>query len=169
MWLYRAGLSRADIGRLGVYYHPGTDRVVVPVLGPSGPIFWQARALRPWQKPKYLGPKNRPRDLIATWGAHPDVTLTEDMLSAIKVGMAGGTGLCLFGTHLQDHVLAHLIRKGCRVNVWMDPDTAGRSAAAKIARRLESVGVQRRVVHSEHDPKLHTVREINALLGKEWT
>ena len=31
LWLLKAGLSSADLPRLGAYYHPPTDRVVLPV------------------------------------------------------------------------------------------------------------------------------------------
>lgn len=164
LWLYRAGLSKAEIGKLGVYYHPPSDRVVVPVLDSLGaPLFYQARAYQPGRAPKYLGPTPKPPRLLARWGSATSPTLTEDMLSAIKIGSVA-EGLCLFGTTASDHVVAHLLRRGVPVNVWTDPDAAGRKAAAKIGKQLRAYGLTVRDVLSTRDPKLHTRDEIKEIL-----
>lgn len=164
LWCFKAGLSRADIGRLGIYYHVPSDRVVVPVLdGLGGSLFYQARAYQKGRMPKYLGPSPRPPRLLARWGSSISPTLTEDMLSAIKIGTVA-EGLCLFGTHISDHIIAYLLKRGGVVNVWTDPDPAGRRAAAKIGKQLRAYGLTVRDILSTRDPKLHTRDEIKELL-----
>lgn len=163
-WLFKAGLSTADIGALGIYYCPEIDRVVLPVFDDDRkPLYWQARALDKW-RPKYIGPTPKPASLVARWGSADAVTLTEDMLSAIKVGLSGGEGLCLFGTAMQNSVLAYLLCRMQPVNVWLDPDPAGQKAANRVLRQLAGLGLKVRRVASERDPKLHTRDEIRHLL-----
>lgn len=170
LWLYRAGLSRADIGRLGIYYHAPSDRVVLPVSGVAAqgktvePVFYQARAYQPGRLPKYLGPTPRPANLMATWGTPSTPTLTEDMLSAMKVGLSGGEGWAVMGTNISDHYVSELLKRGGRVNVWTDPDAAGRKAASKFTRQLTAYGLEVRVISSAKDPKLHTRGEIQEIL-----
>lgn len=165
LWLFKAGLGRAEIGRLGAYYHPPSDRVVLPVLDPATgiPVFYQARAVQRGRAPKYMAPTTG-RDLaLARWG-HSDVpTLTEDILSAFKVGLVS-EGIAVLGTHLSPVVLAHLMGRRCSVNLWLDPDPAGQRAAGKIAKQLRAYGIQYRTILSQRDPKLHTKQEIKELL-----
>lgn len=165
LWLYRAGFSDADIGRLGIYWHPTSDRVVVPI-GTSGDVatFYQARAYQAGRQPKYLGPTPRPSKLVARWGAHKDVCLTEDLLSAIKIGMAGGEGWCLLGTRITAHQMATLLGRGCTVRVCLDPDGAGRKGAARILSQLHAYGVPCFDVLFEKDPKLVHVPELRRAL-----
>ena len=166
LWLYKAGLGREEIGRLGVYYHPPSDRVVLPVLGPSGPVFYQARAYQKGRMPKYLGPDHKPADLLAVWGKAEVPTMTEDILSAIKVGMVG-EGWAVCGTSVSDHMVASLLKRGTTVNVWLDPDKAGQRAAAKIGKQLRAYGLQVRNIVSARDPKLHSREEIKGLLDEQ--
>ncbi|MFN9506744.1 MAG: hypothetical protein ACK57J_19680, partial [Rubrivivax sp.] len=78
--MFRAGLSRQDAGRLGAYYHEPTNRVVLLLRHD----FWIARSID-GRQPKYLS-GDRPDDLVIKWGAAPVPTLTEDALSAYKIG-----------------------------------------------------------------------------------
>ena len=149
VWLYKAGLGRCDIGRLGIYYHAPSDRVVIPV----GETFFQARAYQKGRFPKYLGPDVRPGDLVPRWGTANRVTLTEDLLSAIKVGMVG-EGWCVLGTNVSDHMVAELLKRGQPVNLALDPDAAGRRGASKIAKKLRAYGLSVRDVVMPRDPKL---------------
>lgn len=159
LWLYKAGLGREEIGSLGIYYHPTSDRVVVPVFDGGVPVFYQARAYQAGRMPKYLGPTPRPPKLLPRWGSFVVPTLTEDMLSAIKIGSVA-EGIALLGTNISDHTMSHLLKRGGRVNVWTDPDPAGRKASIKIRKQLIAYGVEVRDILSQRDPKLHTRAEI---------
>lgn len=165
LWLLKAGLGAHDAGRLGAYYHPPTDRVVLPVLGPSGPVFWQARAVD-GRQPKYLSAEKPAGGVLPRWGTAARITLTEDILSAYKVGTTEGCeAWCLMGTSLKTHVLAELLKAGKPCNIWLDPDAAGKRAASKAAKTLAGYGIECRVIQSTKDPKLlhrATIKELIA-------
>lgn len=163
LWFYRAGLSRADIGRLGAFYHQPTDRVVLPIRDSSGAtIYWQARAVDKRQ-PKYIGASIRPPSMIARWGSAPSPTLCEDILSAYKVGSVG-EGWAVMGTSVSAGMVAEILRRRCSVNVWLDPDAAGQKAARRYIKQLRAYNVEVRNIVSPRDPKLHTRDQIEEYL-----
>lgn len=167
VWMFKAGLGRDRIGELGAYYHAPSDRVVLPVLEGSRVVFWQARAVD-GRAPKYLAPSADRTTVIPVYGRAPCVTLTEDILSAFKVGIAGHEGWSLLGTKASAAVVAGLLRRGSPVNVWMDNDLGpvnrGQIAAAKIGGRLRAAGLVVRNIVSPRDPKLMHITEIRELL-----
>ena len=154
LWLLKAGLGAHDAGRLGAYYHPPTDRVVLPVLSGSEPVFWQARAVD-GRVPKYLSPEKPAGGVLPRWGSASRITLTEDILSAYKVGSTEGCeAWAMMGTSLKPHVLAELMKAGKPCNIWLDPDAAGRRAASKAVKTLAGYGIDCRIIRSTKDPKL---------------
>ena len=162
LWIYKAGLSRADAGVLQLYWHAPSDRVVIPVLSADGggSMFYQARAYQKGRVPKYLGPTPKPANLCARWGQYHTVSLTEDLLSAIKIGMAGGEGWCLLGTHVSDFILSRLLARKCRVLVCLDPDPPGQRGALIIVKQLVAYGVACTNVVMPKDPKLLHLSEL---------
>lgn len=167
LWFYKAGLSRSDIGTIGAYYHAPSGRVVLPVWGAgckqaSEPAYWQARALD-GRYPKYLSQPYRPPSLIARWGSAPSPTLCEDILSAYKVGLVG-EGWAVMGTAISASYISEIMRRGCAVNLWLDPDAAGRRAAAKYRKQLQAYGVRVMDIQSTLDPKKHTRDDIKEYL-----
>lgn len=171
LWLYRAGLHKGLIGELGAYYHPPSDRLVLPIVDGSGrTAFWQARAVDN-RAPKYLAPSADRTKVIPRYGSAAEVTLTEDILSAFKVGASGLEGWSMLGTRLSDAALAALIRRRARVNVWLDNDlppkhpvNRGQIAAQKVGKQLRAAGLPVRNIVSPRDPKLMTRDEIRELL-----
>lgn len=167
LWLLKAGLSRADLPRLGAYYHPPSNRVVLPVLmrsgGGSDVVFWQARSID-GRLPKYLAPDVSKASVIPMYGDSDVVTLTEDILSAYKVGKVG-EGWCMMGTSPSRKLLGLLASRGCKVNVWLDPDAAGRKAVAKIMPMLRAFNIEARDVVSDRDPKLIHLSDVKELLS----
>lgn len=165
LWFFKAGLGTHDIGRIGAYYHPPSKRVVLPVPG-----FWQARALNPGQFPKYMAPNVDKTLVLPQYGSSNRVTLTEDILSAYKVGQVC-EGWCLMGTNLQPNTLHKLLLVGKPVNVWLDNDlppthtvNRGQIAAYKVLKTLRSVGIECRNIVAPRDPKLMTYEEIKELI-----
>jgi hypothetical protein len=163
LWLLKAGLSSHDLPKLGAYYHPPSDRVVLPVLGPSMRLlFWQARAVD-GRQPKYLAPPVDKQGITPMYGSSDVVTLTEDLLSAYKVGKVG-EGWSLLGTSLSAHTLGLLVTRNCKVNVWLDPDGPGQRAATKVLAKLRSTGIEAKNIVSDRDPKLIHCEQIKELL-----
>jgi hypothetical protein len=165
LWLYKAGLSRADAGVLRIGWHPSSDRVVIPVHDACGQlIFYQARAWQKGRTPKYLGPTPKPRTLLACWGRFQWPALTEDLLSAIKIGLSDREGWCVLGTHLSDHMLHQVMVRGGAF-VFLDPDPAGQRGAAKIMTQLRAYGVPCRNLVSDRDPKLLTRSQLKEIIS----
>lgn len=164
VWLAKAGLGASEIGRLGAYYHPPSDRLVLPVFEGSTPVFWQARSLH--RQPKYLAPEVDRALVVPRWGSSPSPTLTEDILSAFKVGQVG-EGWALMGTRVSTRVINMLLSRGCSVNVWLDPDPAGQRGATKVIKQLRAVGIRCRNIVSTVDPKLVFYSEIKELLNED--
>ena len=195
LWLYKAGLNAGLIRELGAYYHKPTGRVVLPILDAHGAtVFWQARNPEyPQGGPKYIS-ASVPRDrLHAIYRPHngdgmPRVyaaldgrgsggdeqgtgtipfVLTEDILSAFKVGMSGaGTGYAVMGTALGQHTLALLVRDDAPVILWFDPDGAGESARATITKQLRLVGIVPASLTTPKDPKHYCLADIKRLINE---
>lgn len=170
LWFYKAGLSAEDIGKLGAYYHAPTRRVVLPVMQGGRCVFWQARALDKGHSPKYMAPDVDKARVLPRWGTAASVTLTEDILSAYKVGLVG-EGWCLMGTSLSAHTLSELMRRRCRVNVWLDNDlppvhpvNRGQIAAARVGKQLRAMGLTVRNIVAPRDPKLMSRADIKELI-----
>lgn len=173
LWFLKAGLSRADIGRLGAYWSEALERVVLPVTaqanGAGEPVFWQARAVGA-DIPKYLAPDLDRSRVIPRWGSGPRVVLTEDILSAYKVGL-DHEGWSMLGTKISDHVLGELMKAGKPVDVFLDNDlppkhavNRGQIAARKVIARLRAVGIPARNIVAPLDPKLMTRHQLKELL-----
>ncbi|MGA4005336.1 hypothetical protein ACI2US_03080 [Ralstonia nicotianae] len=169
VWLYKAALDRTDIAKLGVYLHEPSRRVVVPVFDQGSLVYWQARSVD-GRQPKYINPQVNRQRLVAKFGRGDPLVLTEDVLSAYRVGWHT-EAWSLMGTKLTDYIATAILKRGGRVLVWLDPDwqyPAGKRpgviAAKKITNQLRSMGVQVERIVSRADPKLLSRREINATL-----
>jgi len=165
-WLYKAGIGKPEIAQLGAYWHEPSGRVVLPIVEGDDILYWQARDpdwTRCSKRPKYVNPAIDKSALVARYGAGPDLVLTEDMLSAFRVGQVT-EAWSLLGTNLTDAVLARVLDTRKPVSVWLDPDAAGHKASRSIARRLGVCDVPARIIQTERDPKLLSRREISTVL-----
>lgn len=166
LWLLKAGIGETDAISLGIYYHAPSMRVVLPYPGTH---HWQARAVMAGHKPKYISDGgDRQSALLRAPDCGYSIVLTEDLLSAYKLRLAGRTSMPLLGTTLHDEYLAQLLAWGRTVSIWLDPDDAGQKAAASISKRLDIFGVEHRIVAGDRDPKLYTRGEINTILEDTW-
>lgn len=162
LWLYKSGFSNDDITRLGFYYNERLDRVVMPVYNGTELVYWQARGFSA-DRPKYINPSIDRQKLVAKYGSGgPAVVLTEDNLSAYKVGKVC-EAWSLMGTTLTDSVLADLIGLGKPVLIMLDPDAGGTKGLLGMARRLGAVGLKFVDARMTRDPKRHSLQEI-----REW-
>lgn len=163
LWFLKAGLGEADAVRMQAGYHERTRRVVLPLLDTWQQTgVWQARAVYPGQKPKYLtskGPRgvgfyHLPKGRFTIWPSK--LVLTEDMLSAYKVAVSNPNvaAMPLTGTTLHDEHLARILHTDMPVLIWLDPDGPGQKAAAEVAARLRTFDVAHENICLESDPKL---------------
>ena len=164
LWLYKIGMSNDDIKSAGYYYCKRLDRVVLPVCSKGAVVYWQARNLTPKDgRPKYLNPLVDKSTFFARYGEGKEIVLTEDILSAWKVGY-GQQGWSMLGTSLSTAQALLVLKSGLPVSIWLDPDGPGQKAAAKIFKQLNAYGVDARVIRSDTDPKLLTREDIRRKL-----
>lgn len=163
VWLYKAGLNNHRIKSLGIYYHEPTDRVVLPIYGSRGELlFWQARGFTS-EGAKYLSPYRVDRSrVVSKHGTGQHIVLTEDYLSAVRVGEVT-EAWSILGTSVPAPIMNELIADGRTVMVWLDPDDAGVSKSRSLRKSLSLYGVPHVDVKSRADPKLLSREEI------EWT
>lgn len=166
LWLYKIGMNNDDIRKAGFYWCERLERVVLPVYGAAGEVlYWQARFVGPkLDRPKYLNPLVDKSSFFARYGEGTEIVLTEDILSAYKVGRVS-EGWALLGTSLSNHQCKSILEDGRSVSIWLDPDGAGRNAASKIFKQLTAYGVNARIIRSERDPKLLTREDIRRRLN----
>lgn len=160
LWLYRMGFGHRLISETGLYWNGRMARVVVPVYGCGGPLYWQARAVD-GRQPKWLGPSQHPSAPLS-FGTGGEVVLCEDVMSTIKVSQVS-EAWWLRGTKLPVHVLASLVSADKPVVTWLDSDEAGRTGARECRSKLRAAGVAVRDVVTRRDPKWYdkaTIAEV---------
>jgi len=166
VWLYKIGMTNDDISVLGIYYCVRLQRVVIPIKDQRDAlVFWQARSFDP-ERPKYINPLVDKSNVIPRFGTGKTIVLTEDILSAWKVGGVAPT-ISLLGTSLAQPLYARLLTERKPISIWLDPDAPGRKAANKIYQQLTSSGLDVRNIRSEVDPKLLTRQEIKDALSNQ--
>ena len=163
VWLYKAGLSNDRIMELGFYYHPPTARVILPVYEDGVLVYWQGRSLS-LGVAKYLNPVVERGTIAPKYGSGSVIVLTEDILSAVKVGMVT-EAWSIMGTSLPDKVAIQLAHRQQPVLVMLDPDDAGKRGAAKILRQLRSLGLSVANYCGSVDPKFINREELLCILS----
>ncbi|WP_235220365.1 toprim domain-containing protein [Bordetella bronchiseptica] len=168
VWLFKAGIGVPEIGELGAYWHESSGRLVIPLFDRDGNLlYWQARDVawtRRSSRPKYVNPQVDKQCLVAKYGRGDPLVLTEDVLSAYRVGRST-EAWSLMGTSLTDCVAASILTTR-PVRVWLDPDRPGRIAARTITKQLRELGIDAARVISRADPKILSNREIRNLLQR---
>jgi Toprim-like len=178
VWLYRAGINSDIALHYGFGYSAALRRVVLPVYNDGELVGFTARSTIN-AKPKYIERMQSPAAAIfaadystalpATedWpdGSGPDLVITEDILSAVRVGRLVRRCLALMGTSANEYQLADATSARERIAVWLDPDKAGKSAAFKLFRRLALQGKSVSIIRTTKDPKYYSNREIRRLLS----
>lgn len=152
LWLYKAGFSNDEIRRHGWYWNPRMQRVILPVKQDGKTIYWQGRGFDS-DRPKAINPAVNREGLVAKYGDGDWVALTEDILSAAKVGSVG-EAWALLGTVLAYSTALALVEARRPVLLMLDDDPAGRRGAAEASKTLNLLGVWNKQVYFGKDPKL---------------
>ena len=156
LWLYKGSISETTWKEYGLGYSKALERVILPVYrsGKDGPLLWyQCRAILEGQQPKYIQP-SASRDTVLfksrTHGTHNRCVITEDILSAIRVGKHT-QAYSLLGTKITTSQ-ANYLSKYDEVITWLDPDKAGVTGAYNIRKALQLITNVRNIV-TDVDPK----------------
>lgn len=166
VWLRKGGVTDDEIKQYRFGYSPELDRVILPVFGEEGLLYWQGRALiADGTKPKYINVRTKRKHVFFVAGTNSTVTvLVEDILSALAVARAGYTGLALLGSHVGADVQEAI--KSHKVRVWLDPDK--RKECVKFAKMLCAYSFQASpIVYTDKDPKEYTVDEIRNIIDRK--
>lgn len=155
VWLYKYGISAELAKSYGIGYSEYFDRVVLPVYTDNELVAVQQRAVHPDHKPKYLNPRGPKVDHALFWSTAVEtdyVVVTEDILSAIKVGKVA-TSVSTLGTVLNAFRASQIASKTHHVVMWYDNDPAGKAGTKKAIQELGLVGVNVSVIYTDDDPK----------------
>lgn len=160
LWLFKSSITPYRARELGIGYSAFYRRVIIPIYRDGKLIYFQARKLHDDQDIKYINPRVD-RSNIAYWVRPPGadnsmVVITEDILSAIRVGKFV-TAMSALGTKLSIP-LANQLSEYDLVVTWLDPDEAGITGARSMRKMLMAVPTAN--LKSEKDPKNLTDQEI---------
>lgn len=191
VWLLKAGIGEGLWKTYSLSYSPRLQRVILPVLSGSTLQAVVLRDVGPKTfppSPKYLIRERNndtvfyskvdtiyPSDRSKDYGY--DLVITEDILSAIRVGRitpsASLVGTAIGVGKVQEiirHATANKLAKPereedvLRILVWLDPDKAGKRATTALTRALQLQGIEVTTIQSAKDPKRHSNREIRSYL-----
>ncbi|MGX9389642.1 toprim domain-containing protein [Nitrobacteraceae bacterium UC4449_H16] len=179
IWLLRAGIGNVLAKACDFGYSRSLRRVVLPVKGIRGELIGFTARSTIGAKPKYIermctGSAVFVADPVTAlpatedWpeGSGPDLVITEDILSAVRVGRLAKRCVALLGTTANAEQLAHILPSADgRISIWLDPDRAGRVAAQKLERTLALQGYTTKRIRTKQDPKCYSNREIRRLLS----
>lgn len=163
LWLLLAGISpEVATEQFKIGWHDKTQRVILPLL-PKGnrPDLFLGRAVMQGQQPKYLiSNEGNPRQY---YGFHTDwscVVVVEDILSCIKLHLAGYSSMAMLGTNVPLPV-SNLAAKYEHVISWFDNDAAGSKARKKLQSSVGLVGVPVSHVITDKDPKYYSTTDMH--------
>ena len=163
LWLLKASVTPYMARQARIGWSKRYQRVILPVYNDDNLVFYQARAIHEHQDIKYLNP-SVDRSSILFWqlpknfnGNKDVIVLTEDILSAVRVGEQIPT-VSLLGTKISDQQ-AEQIAHYKHAITWLDPDQAGISGAKSVRNTLNLV-MQTSNICTKKDPKLLTYNEI---------
>lgn len=165
-WLRKAGIDEDLRKEYKIQYSPSAKRVLLPSYDTNGRLLYlQARAVFEGQTPKYVNQAAVKKPLFHSHQAvTSEVVLTEDILSAIKVGQVF-SAISLLGTKPVDTLLPALMPFD-EVFVWLDPDDAGINGSIKIAHYCSLLGKPVYRVQSDKDPKYYSKQEIKQFIER---
>lgn len=164
-WLLKYDITEQDARQFKFGYSPSMDRLILPVYNEKDElIFWQGRNLGVVTKdnPKYLSVSAKGVDKIMEIKHGNQVTIVEDILSAIKVSRYG-SAIALLGSYLPDAIYPRL-KKYDFINMWLDADKYSESVA--YAKRLREFGHEVITICTVKDPKEMEATSIIGLTTK---
>lgn len=142
------------------------ERVCFPIYTPTELLAWQGRYLgKDPKKPKWFSQGKLNEILHITKPYTAKLVLTEDIISAIRVGSQ--EEYCaspLFGSHVSVKKLAQylLIYRVYKFYLWLDKDKEIESY--KYSQRARQLGIDCVTIVTDKDPKAYTDEEITTIL-----
>lgn len=155
-WQYvrKRGMSQLQIRKHGVglsLMGPQRYRVVFPVRDPNGKLVGYTGRSIIDREPSWLHMADMEGMFLAQFGTRRRVTLVEGIFDslAIEKGLGEVTDVvAILGTHIR---VTEWLKQYNRVVIWLDPDSAGQTAAVEMAESM-SWNPQVKVVRSKLEP-----------------
>ena len=170
-WLGKYGITALERQLYNIGWSEQCSRVILPVYAGTKLVAYQQRRVLPHDTlPKYLTDKSRdvrhPMFLGTKLVSGDTVVLTEDILSAIKVGRQFASA-ALLGVTLSDDNLFELLRLGFkRFVILLDDDNFEvKRNQRKLLRRIENFAGVWKVTGHTTDPKEWTDQQIRERLA----
>lgn len=169
LWLLLSSIGYDLAKQYGIGYSAKTNRVIIPIYDNNELVAFLSRATDNTQ-PKYI--VRYKNDTVSTvFRSLPatgpfDVVITEDCLSAIRVGRYN-QAVSILGTASAADKTMSLLKSVPNMQsaaVWLDGDKAGRKGRDKVATQLSLMGVEVTKITTPKDPKLYTNAEIKEIL-----
>jgi hypothetical protein len=149
-----------EIGYSRIY-----NRIIFPIYRKGELMCWQGR-----------GPPDHPQKWLTVspkyaWGfkypyikegVYDRYIITEDIISAIKVGKIYST-ISILGSSVNTPLVQFLISKSNKFVIWLDGDKAGASGTEKLLCKLKMLA-NLTVIRTKHDPKFYTIERIKQIL-----
>lgn len=169
-WFLQYGIAPELIYDYGIGWSDYFNRIVMPVYNHKNELTSvQMRAVDAGQEPKYLNLSQKGDNRSMFYSEHTrklkrSIVVTEDILSAIKVGRICNA-VAILSSHIGDLRALSLAFQYNKIYVWLDPDKAGRVGAFDAAKQLSLSGcADVRIIKSVSDPKKHTLADITTYL-----
>lgn len=163
-WFLKYGISLATAREYRFGYSEFFHRIVIPIYNTKDELVAvHLRAINPDDKPKYLN-LGKPKDSVLFWAIANEndtrLVIVEDVLSAIKVKLAGYNAVALNGSNMTDYQAVLLASDHVRY-MWLDNDPAGiKGAREAVSQLFMQATAEVRMVKSERDPKTYNKDEI---------
>jgi hypothetical protein len=173
-WLFSYGISAEEALRFDWLYSPRWDQLLFPLKDERGTtVCVQARNFNPQRKSKAKyynkGEKSAHWTIFlpsvsntnGSTGTDGLLVLTEDILSAAKVGLST-PAMPLLGVHIGRDKLKRLRGFYSSLIVWLDSDKW--REARDIAEAAKFLGFEASTLLTEHDPKEYSKEQIMEFL-----
>ena len=173
-YFLKYGITLEVARRYKIGYSSFFHRIVIPIYNPHKDNKLEAvhlRSIDPNDKPKYINLGTPDKDLIfyssMPIGYIRGYIIVEDVMSAIKLSMAGFNSVALNGSNITDVQAYRLANNGeSRIFVWLDGDEAGKKGAKQVIKQMRLQGISDiRHIETESDPKHYRKDFIRDLIG----
>ncbi len=171
-WVAQYGLTKNDLMRQGVLFsETGTsikkiaarELLIFPLWAKGVLLGWQGRYFGETPGiPKWVGKGSLKSVCHIISGKGNKLYLCEDIVSAIKLSIAGVNAMPLFGVDIKNRMHQFRVLNYLEYVIFLDPDMHKHSVLEANTMRLN--GFRTHVILSEHDPKKYTYEELRNIV-----
>jgi len=146
-YLIKRGISRQHMKKYGLLsgYRDLSDRIVIPVYYNGDLVYWQARAIKKWVRPRYIGPELSKEDVIFNRDTALGFKRAIILEGALNVIIGGKDCLALLGKDITRDQLEVLIASDVEEFICcLDDDAIDKSIeiAKSLKERKETLRVK---------------------------